>query len=210
MSDAAPDDADGQRPEDRRGHGPLIGAVLCGGRSRRFGSDKALAPAGDQLMGSLVVDAIREAGVDPVVAVGGTAGSDLGLVTVPDRWPGEGPLAGLATILWWARTGDVLVVPCDIPLLSAEVVGALVSARDELRSNGRHDAVVAAVNGEPQHSLVIWPADRHRSIRRMLDSGERRFRAALTVIPSVMVEVPGAALVDVDTPDELAELLDRS
>lgn len=161
-------------------------------------------------MGSLVVNALRQAGVDPVVAVGGTAGSNLGLVTIPDRWPGEGPLAGLATVLWWARTGDVLVVPCDMPLLTGDAVAALVSARHELRVDGRDDAVVASVNGEPQHSLVIWPAGRHRAIRRLFDDGERRFRAALAVIPSVNVEVPEVVVADADTPDELSELLDGS
>ncbi|MDA3039312.1 MAG: NTP transferase domain-containing protein, partial [Actinomycetota bacterium] len=61
---------------------PVAGAILVGGASRRFGSDKALAIAGDLLMGQRVVAALRDGGVDPVVAVGGTAGSRLGLVTV--------------------------------------------------------------------------------------------------------------------------------
>ena len=100
---------------------PIAGAVLVGGRSRRFGSDKALADAGGRPLGSRVIDALRAAGVDPVVAVGGTAGSTLGVPTVADRHPGEGPLAALATVLTWARSGLVVVAPCDLPLLDRPI-----------------------------------------------------------------------------------------
>ena len=188
----------------------LIGAVLCGGRSRRFGDgDKALAPAGEVPLGQLVVNALRGAGIDPVVAVGGTAGPELGLVTVPDRWPDQGPLAGLATILWWARRGDVLVVPCDLPLLTSEVLVQLVGARDRRRGQGGREALVASVDGRPRHSVGIWPAERFGAIRQLIEQGERRFGAALEVVSWRSVEVPEVALSDADTPEQLRELLDR-
>jgi molybdopterin-guanine dinucleotide biosynthesis protein A len=187
---------------------PVIGAVLCGGRSSRFGRDKALAPAGELLLGQRVVNALRGAGLDPVVAVGGSAGSALGLVTVPDRWPDQGPLAGLATVLWWARDGDVLVVPCDLPLLTDVAVRRLIAVRDDLRAEGRTEAVVAAVGGRPRHSLAIWPARNHRSLGRLVDGGRRRFGAALEAIPWIPVEVPEMALADADTPDQLQRLID--
>lgn len=191
----------------------VVGAVLCGGRSRRFGSDKALAPTGDGTMGQRVVDAMRGAGMDPVVAVGGDAGAALGLITVPDRWPGLGPLGGLATVLRWARRGDVLVVPCDLPLLDQETVSRLLDARHRIRPQGGPEAervIVAAVDGEPRHSLAIWPAGQARTVRRLVDDGERRFRAALDAIGWVPVEVLPAGLDDADTPQQLDELLDRS
>ncbi len=191
----------------------VVGAVLCGGRSSRFGSDKALAPTGDGTMGQRVVDALRGAGVDPVVAVGGDAGAALGLITVPDRWPGLGPLGGLATVLRWARQGDVLVVPCDLPLLDQETVSRLLEARRRIRQQVGPEAaqaIVAAVDGEPRHSLAIWPAGQARTVRRLVDDGERRFRAALDVIGWAPVEVLPAGLDDADTPQQLGELLDRS
>mgnify|MGYP003484293141 CR=1 FL=1 len=47
-------------------------------------TDKALADAGGRPLGLRVADALSQGGADPVVAVGGRAGSRLGLVTVPD------------------------------------------------------------------------------------------------------------------------------
>ena len=192
--------------------GPIVlGAVLCGGRSSRFGSDKALAPLGESTVGASVVDALRGAGVDPVVAIGGTAGSMLAIPTVPDLRPGDGPLAGLATALLWARTGPVLVTPCDLPLLRAGHVRLILDAYRATVANpqtldGDDMAVVATVDGEPQLSLAVWPATRGRTLLRALDGGTRAFRAALDHGRWCGVEIPPEAVADADTPEELTEL----
>lgn len=181
----------------------LIGAVLCGGRSSRFGSDKALADAGGRPLGARVADALRAAGADPVVAVGGTAGAALGLPTVADRRPGSGPLAALATVLVWARRGLVLVTPCDLPLLGAGHLTALVAAADDER------AAVATVGGRPQASLACWPARRGPALLALVDAGHQAWRDALEAGPWTGVELPADALADADTPAALTTLLDR-
>jgi len=194
---------------------PVVGAMLCGGRSRRFGSDKALAAFGTSTVGERVIAAIRQSGVDPVVAIGGQIGDRLGLPTVPDLRPGDGPLGGLATALIWARTGSVLMVPCDVPLLTSAHIGLLLANpaepnnpedREEPDLADQRIPVVATVDGQPQVSLAVWPAADGRRLLRLLDGGERRLRAALDDRPWHGVEVPPAAVTDADTPEELAEL----
>jgi len=160
------------------GRQPVLGAVLCGGRSSRFGSDKAVAPADDTRLGSLVVTAMRGGGADPVAAIGGTAGPALGIPTIDDLHPDEGPLGGLATALLWAKTGLVVVAPCDLVLLEAAHVAALIEAA--VRNPGH--AVVATVNGRPQPSLALWPADQGRAVLDVFRQGRRAFRAALDVV----------------------------
>lgn len=180
---------------------PLIGAVLVGGQSRRFGRDKATSEAGDRLLGQRVVDALREAGLDPVVAVGGTAGSALGIPTVADRHPGAGPLAALATVLSWAKTGLVVVVPCDLPLLEAAHINALVAGASEER------AAIAMLDGMAQPSVGCWPARFAPALQRAFGRGERAWQAAMDAGPYVLVPLPAVALADADTPGRLAELL---
>ncbi len=185
----------------------VVGAVMLGGRSSRFGSDKALAEVGDTVMGAVVVAALREAGVDPIVAVGGTAGPRLNVITVPDMWPGEGPLPALATVLRWAREGRVVVLPCDLPNLTSATVATLVAASDELEPARRLEtAVVATVHGRPVHSVGVWPAGWAVPMRRLVEHGERRFRAALDVGTWIGIEVPSYTVADADTPSELERL----
>lgn len=183
-----------------RPEGPILGAILCGGRSARFGSDKALAAIGEATMGERIVAAMRAAGADPVMAIGGTAGAVLSIPTIADLRPGDGPLGGLATALLWAKSGIVVVVPCDLPLLESGHIASIIAASQPGR------AAVATIDGEPQISLACWPAEAGRAILKLVEGGTRRYMAALDVVDWVGVEVPAVAVTDADTTEELLRL----
>jgi len=154
------------------------------------------------LLGRRVVDAMRAANVDPVVAIGGTAGPRLGVVTVPDMRPGQGPLAALATALRWAKNGYVMVTPCDLPLLSANHLRPLIEAAVEA-----DQPAVAVIDGRPQPSVACWPASLGSAVVAMVKQGESRWRAALDISPWVAVALPADTVRDADTQEELAQLL---
>ncbi|HEX3090596.1 MAG TPA: NTP transferase domain-containing protein, partial [Ilumatobacteraceae bacterium] len=56
-----------------------IGAVLCGGASRRMGSDKATMQVAGVAMARRVADALTAAGCARVFAIGGEAADLTGL-----------------------------------------------------------------------------------------------------------------------------------
>lgn len=78
----------------------ILGAVLAGGRSTRFGSDKALAELGGRTLLARAVDALT-LHCDAVVVVGR---EEAPAPTLPD-WPRAdmGPLGGIAAALHHAR-----------------------------------------------------------------------------------------------------------
>ncbi len=92
---------------------PSLGAVIAGGRSTRFGSDKALA----KLHGRTLIDQVAEtlAGQTAEVVVVGRAHD--GFAGIPDQpAPGLGPLGGIAAALAEAKArgyAAVLTAPCD-------------------------------------------------------------------------------------------------
>lgn len=193
----------------------VVGAVLAGGRSSRFGRDKALVSVAGRPMMAVVVEAMRDAGIDPVMAIGGTAGEAVGVPTVADNYPGSGPLGGVATALFWAKRGHTLVAPCDLPCLRPEHLALLLAALDELSDRGGcgesasadQTAVVATLGGRPAHQLALWPAAWWPVLRRAIEAGERRFGHLLAVGPWVSVEVPAEAVSDADDEDELKRIL---
>lgn len=79
----------------------LFGAVLAGGASSRFGSDKAtFSPAGKP-WAQLGLEALEAVGAQKVWSVGGQMAklAAVGFKAVPDDYPNEGPLGGIITAL---------------------------------------------------------------------------------------------------------------
>ncbi|MBA4356013.1 MAG: molybdenum cofactor guanylyltransferase, partial [Novosphingobium sp.] len=90
----------------------ILGAVLAGGQSTRFGSDKALAELGGRTLLARAVEAL-EGMCDAVVVIGRETAP---APTLPD-WPraGMGPLGGIAAALHHARdAGYEAVLTCSV------------------------------------------------------------------------------------------------
>jgi len=171
----------------------LYGVVLSGGRSVRFGGEKAAALlAGKPL---LLWAALRLQRTCAAVAVNtrqGTQAQTLaqaaGLPVLFDA-PGDaaGPLAGVKAGLSWARehgARSLAVSPCDAPLLPEELFARLAEAA------GTGAAMAETADG-PQPLCAVWPVSSlaalsaalaggaHPPTWRMLDSlGARRVRFA--------------------------------
>ena len=112
------------------------GIVLCGGKSTRMGSSKALLPFGSETMLQRVVR-LLDAVVSPLVVV---AAADQDLPALPseviitrDERPERGPLEGLRAGLRAlpADADAAYVTSCDVPLLVPAFVGRMIAlARD--------------------------------------------------------------------------------
>ena len=179
---------------------PIAGAVLAGGSSSRFGTDKSLASTPEGPLGGIAVQALRQAGVDPVVLIGASpdVSAHLGVPAVPDLMPGEGPLAALWTALRWASgVARVVVIPCDMPHVDGSVVRAIVAAGDN------SSASVASLGERPHPIVGCWPVAWASSVHGLLRAGERRMSAVLDLGPFHTVEIEQQRLADADDPDEL-------
>lgn len=112
--------------------GNLMGVVLAGGRSRRFGADKALFNLAGRPMAAWALDALKAATALQVVVGNDPRVADaLGVPGRPDRLPNRGPLGGLQSGLAWAREegyGGVFLLACDLPLMSAGLVARILEA----------------------------------------------------------------------------------
>ena len=177
------------------------GAVLAGGQSRRMGRDKAAVEVDGTPMAERVAAALVAAGCDPVVAVGGSpiAGYD----TVSDLHPGDGPLGGVITALRHLGT-DTVVAACDLPDLDAATVGSIATA-----PRSPEFAVRVAVTDVLQPHLGRWSIGALPVLEALFAAGERSLRGALTHLAVEQVAVAPDALLDVDTPDDLAARMTR-
>lgn len=161
----------------------ILGAVLAGGRSSRFGSDKALARLGGRTLLAHAVEALARQ-CDGVIVVG-RAVAPAPAAAIED-WPrgGMGPLAGIAAALRHAEgAGYTSVLTCAVdsvgignqvaaelvpapayvkeqPVIGLWPVGARSAVEAILEGTGRHSmrALVDAVGARPV-SLSVMPAN---------------------------------------------------
>lgn len=183
------------------------GYVLCGGASRRMGRDKALVPVDGVPMARRVADALVAAGSRRVVAVGGDASAlgRLGLATLPDRWPGEGPLGGLVTALHDDDPGGAVtavVLSCDLTDPDPAAIGRTVSANAEAGT----DAAVPVVGGRHQWLHAAWDRRVAGILADVFAAGERSLAgAAISLRITTLHDVGFDAVHDADRPGDLIE-----
>jgi len=171
--------------------GMILGAVLAGGLSSRFGSDKALAEFGGHTLIALAVDMLSGWSEKVVVVGRETAPAP----TLPD-WPrpGMGPLGGLAAALHAARDEDYeFVLSCG--------VDAVALPPDLPALLGPAPACLAQ-----QPVIGIWPASAWEALEDLLRSDERHsMRGFAERIGARLVEIP-ETIANVNTPGDLAAL----
>jgi molybdopterin-guanine dinucleotide biosynthesis protein A len=167
-------------------------AILAGGRARRLGGvDKSALRIGSVSIFERQLAAL-EGLADRIVVVGGGPGRlGLGRVrVVPDRVPRAGALGGLYTALCEATTPYVLVLACDLPFVSARVVGRMAALAD-----GTADAVVPRTTDGVQPLCAVYARRLRNRVRRHIESGHLKVQDLLA---GVRVRELG--------PDDLASL----
>lgn len=178
----------------------VSGAVLTGGASRRMGRDKAMLPVDGIEMARRVADALAQSGCDPVVAIGGDGASlaDIGLRTVADEWPGEGPLGAIIVALRDA-TGPVLVVACDLPWLDAGTLGRLLAVATAAPTAD----VVHAAGDRPEPLCALWRPSALRVLEAVFSAGERAVHIAIAQLNAVACPVDAVAVTNINRPEDL-------
>ena len=192
----------------------LTAALTAGGRSSRFGEDKALARLGDRTLLERAAASLEGCGVRLLVAPPGRYALP-GWEGVPDTRPGEGPLAGLEAALAAAsaRRGEGWVALCgvDQPALTPAYWAALWEGLRGARTVPGALAVQALDSqGRAQPLAALYHTALRPGVTALLDGGERRLRRAAPPEATVTVAgLPEEFFANVNRPGDLAALARR-
>lgn len=186
----------------------ISGVILAGGRARRMGgTDKGLIALNGRPMVEHIIDAVR-AQVGTLMINANRNLDDYaryGLPVVKDRM-GEyfGPLVGMASALEASTTPYLLTVPCDSPLIPADLAARLYRAMQDadaqisvVHDGERMQPVFALLRRELLPSLLAYLEAGGRKI----DTWYARHRLALADFSDCR-----ELSLNVNTPDEQARL----
>jgi molybdopterin-guanine dinucleotide biosynthesis protein A len=172
----------------------VLGAIMAGGQSRRFGRNKALVEFGGRTVIERVVEALAPA-VERIILVGNDPEPYrfLGLPIHFDMLPGAGALGGIYTAVVAGLGRPVVVASCDLPLVTAPLFERLAAL------SGSADAVVPrGATGLQPLCAAYGPACR-AAIEERVQLGQLKVAGFFS---AVQVRYLGAA--------ELAELGDEA
>ena len=182
--------------------------ILCGGKSTRMGTAKALLPFGPELMLERVVRLVSSVVAMESIAVVSAPGQTLpplpkGVLLTHDARQGRGPLEGLAAGLevLEKKVDAVYATSCDVPLLEPAFVSKM------FHLIGDHDIVVPR-DGNFHHPLAaVYRVSVLAHIRQLLT--DNRLRPFFLFEKLKTLEIPVEQLRDVDLQLATLENLNR-
>lgn len=110
----------------------IFGGILVGGRNRRMNG----YPKGQIVIDEKPIVTRLNALLGQVCAKTFLLGEDprygaLNIKTLPDAYIGAGPLSGITSLLKHTEGEQVVIVPCDTPNLTLEVLSALLEVQTQ-------------------------------------------------------------------------------
>ena len=175
----------------RRG---LTGVLLVGGASRRFGSPKALAQLGDETLAERAWRVLGDA-CEERIAVGKAVDAlPLAFPVLDDGTETRAPLAGVVAGLRAASHDLCVVVPVDVPSVTAALLLELADACA--------DAAVTASGPLP----AAFRKQALPLLESRLAAGALAVRDALAELHVSVIEADPDLLVNVNTADDLRRL----
>lgn len=198
-----------------------LAGVLVGGRSVRFGSDKATAWFNGRTLLDHQLAILRSAGCTTLAYVGGARREGVAgdAVHVPDAMPqfvsdaathdahsNHSPLRGVISALRYANEQGldrVVLIACDLPLVQPATIRALVNALD-------HDDVGVAQGSRTHWSCLAARTSITDDLHAAYDSGERALHRAFAPLRSAKIAVSDEELTNTNEPETLARLITES
>ena len=181
------------------------GYVLAGGRSSRFGQDKALYAWDGRPLAVRAAEVVRES-AGRVALVGSKARyGALGYAVVEDPVENAGPLAGIVAALTDSPAEWTAVLACDLPNVGVDLLDALFERAAASAADG---VVVRQVDGRDQPLCAVYSRRLATPLAESLAAGERKVLRALE--PFRLERLPvgsAAALVNANTPSDLPPLI---
>lgn len=114
----------------------LLGVVLCGGESKRMGSDKGLLPLNGATWVENIVQKLKAQNLPTVISVNEKQQKNYSQIfrdeeLILDELPMHGPLNGLLTVHQKFPDKDILLMACDLIDMKENVIQELINAYEK-------------------------------------------------------------------------------
>jgi len=150
----------------------LSAYILCGGKSSRMKTEKGLVQFQGKSFVQWILEALYPLVLCQVLVAKNPAYESFQLDMISDRIEGKGPLGGIYSALTHSPTGLVLILSCDIPKISTDVLAFL------LRYSTRNpDKITFLSDGENDYPLIgVYPKKCLKAVENSVLRNELKLR----------------------------------
>ena len=158
-------------------HNNILGTVLAGGKSQRFGEDKSQV----KLDGKLLIDYILSEIVDEFKEILVVTNNQITfqkskkISTIKDLKKGQGPLGGVLSAMKWAKEKNsdykwISTFPVDTPFFKKEILKKFLS-----EINIKESKLFFIKSNNTRHNIFgMWSIDLMKKLEEDLDKGHKK------------------------------------
>lgn len=127
--------------------------ILAGGKSSRMMQDKGLMLFREKPLVKHIVDTLSSSKSKTNIIANNDGYKSFGLSVFEDKIKDKGPIGGLYTALTHSNTSHVLLVSCDMPMITIASINKLLnSVQDNYIS-------IASIDGRLNPLLAVYPTN---------------------------------------------------
>lgn len=129
----------------------ITGIILCGGKSSRMQTNKALLKLGDKTIIEIILEEMKKVFSDIILSANECDDfSFLNIPIVKDSQVNRGPLAGIYSSLKYSTTQKNFITTCDLPLINHKIIEFL------LQHNSDAQVIVPTFNDETERLFGLF------------------------------------------------------
>lgn len=185
----------------------IVGILLAGGLSRRFGSPKAFAEIDGKKYYEISYHILEEISNEVIIVTRPELmhkfPENKRVITDEKRFSGCGPLAGIYSAMKEQLASRYIVLPCDMPLLTKEIVKRLLALHVK-------EVTIPVVEDKLQPLVSVWNYSMLEKIETVLKRKRYKMTEALKkaevsyIDIKVLTETPNAFL-NINSPEDEKE-----
>lgn len=129
----------------------ITGIILCGGKSSRMKTNKALLKLGNKTIIEIILDEMKKVLSDVVLSANEC--DDFAFLNIPivkDIQLNRGPLSGIYSALKNSESSKNFVVTCDLPLIDSRLIEYISKVESDKK------IIIPTINGIPQRLFGIY------------------------------------------------------
>ena len=158
----------------------VVGIVLAGGASRRFGSPKAFADVKGKLFYQLSLEALQPALETSIIVTSEQLENSYpdspGTLVIKDvvKHAGKGPLAGIYSAMLHKKAEWYAVVPVDVPFIRPDIYHELLNQLEAGK-----EAIIPEVGARVQPLIALYHYSLKAKIKELLETNQLSMRDLL-------------------------------